>query len=759
MNRTPAQFSHTPFTFPPSIRNPNPNPNVFHSQPQNAQPEINTPPLHPDLSTTISSLSSLIRDSSRTLDSLSTLLPVPSQKDFRDNDCLVPCPVNPHHRVHPHSLFSHSLRCPHSLHHLLPPLHYPKTLKSPDQSQTGKSFIQTHDGSDAADMCLSLEHYYAEFGCNFFYRDCPGVVNSSALDGFNKTFTLPSVLSAECANFSGSEESEMMDCDKGCSRFLPSESWAIKREVQGWNDYPSMYSNCVLHAILGLGVVRECDLAIWVIANSPKYGIVIDVPMKDHIVLLITLCLRAIVREALSKVKYRDSESGPFECPTLVEALVWLGSQLSKPYGELNGKLFAINILKHCILDAALGSLVFPLEQKVTESPTLEEGSLNSEVDGSCVRDDEVTKSLSTDGAYSMMKGNIINKVVFVSQVAAAIAALHERFLLEEKIKGERVSQTLTRHQRVLEHEYVSQRADEERKNRSQYRPIIDHDGLPRQQSSNQETNKTKTREELLAEERDYKRRRMSYRGKKVKRTTLQVTRDIIEEYMEEIKQAGGIGCFERATEGQGSIPFKLPTATDFTTDDDNPTKRNNESEGGSPSRDRKQSHSRYAIHSTTSRHASTKDQEKPKQSHHREYLEDSRSLSRNRRDTEYSRSPESSRSRGWSHGQSEQDHRQGTNTKHHESNWSSKYHDSRSSSLSNSHQKSKIKRDEKTYENHRSNSRKTNTFDDRYDSNTFDDRYDPLESHDRYVEDVSSSKKYGRAGRYSVNEQSPECS
>ena len=38
-----------------------------------------------------------------------------------------------------------------------------------------------------------------------------------------------------------------------------------------------------------------------------------------------------------------------------------------------------------------------------------------------------------------------------------------------------------------------------------------------------QETNKTKTREELLAEERDYKRRRMSYRGKKGKKTAVQV--------------------------------------------------------------------------------------------------------------------------------------------------------------------------------------------------------------------------------------------
>ncbi|XP_004302118.1 PREDICTED: U11/U12 small nuclear ribonucleoprotein 48 kDa protein [Fragaria vesca subsp. vesca] len=729
MNHTPAQFS-----------NPNPNPNLFHSRPHNAHPEITAPP-PPDLSTAISSLSSLIRDSARILDSLSALLPLRSQGD---SDGLVSCPVNPHHRLHPHSLFSHSLRCPRPLHHLIPPLHYPKTLESTDQSQSGESFTQS------GDLCLSLEHYYAEFGCNLFYRDCPGVVNSSALDGFDKTFTLPSVLSAECANFSGKEVGEMMDCDKVCSKFLPSESWAVKNEVLRWNEYPPMYSSCVLRAVLGLGVLRECDLAIWVIANSPKYGIVIDVPMGDHIVLLITLCLRAIVREALGKVNDRDSESGYYECPALVEALVWLASQLSKLYGELNGKLFAINTLKHCVLDAALGSFVFPLKQKETEFHGLEEGSLNLDAEGSCVKDEDVTKPLSTE-----MKGIVISKVVFVSQVAAAIAALHERFLLEEKIKGERVSQTLTRHQRVLEHDYVSRRADEERKNRSQYRPIIDHDGLPRQKSSNQETNKTKTKEELLAEERDYKRRRMSYRGKKVKRTTLQVTRDIIEEYMEEIKQAGGIGCFERAIEGQGSIPFKLPTATDFTTDDDNRTKRNSESEGGSPSRSRKQSHSRYTIDSTTSRHASAKGQGKPSHSLHREYLEDSRSLS-NSRDTEnYYRSPERSRSRGWSHGKSEQDHRQRTNTKHHERNWSSKYHDSRSkyvdnrsSSLSNSHQKSKLERYEKTYESHSSNS---------LERDTFDDRYDPLESHDRYEEDQSSSKKYDREGRYSVNEQTTE--
>ncbi|CAG7878421.1 unnamed protein product, partial [Brassica rapa] len=83
-------------------------------------------------------------------------------------------------------------------------------------------------------------------------------------------------------------------------------------------------------------------------------------------------------------------------------------------------------------------------------------------------------------------------------------------------------------------------------KGRPSYRPIIDHDGLPRQRLSNQDMNKMTTREELLAEERDYKRRRMSYRGKKVKRTPRQVLSDMIEEFTEEVKLAGGIGCFEK---------------------------------------------------------------------------------------------------------------------------------------------------------------------------------------------------------------------
>ncbi|CDY49354.1 BnaA05g33160D [Brassica napus] len=107
-----------------------------------------------------------------------------------------------------------------------------------------------------------------------------------------------------------------------------------------------------------------------------------------------------------------------------------------------------------------------------------------------------------------------------------------------------RYAQPLTRYQRLLG--VMTAKDDEERKGRPNYRPIIDHDGLPRQRLSNQDMNKMKTREELLAEERDYKRRRMSYRGNKVKGTPRQVLSGMIEEFTEEVKIAGGIGCFEK---------------------------------------------------------------------------------------------------------------------------------------------------------------------------------------------------------------------
>ncbi|XP_073016171.1 uncharacterized protein [Primulina eburnea] len=63
------------------------------------------------------------------------------------------------------------------------------------------------------------------------------------------------------------------------------------------------------------------------------------------------------------------------------------------------------------------------------------------------------------------------------------------------------------------------------------------------------DTNKFKKREELVAEERDYKRRRTCYSGEKLKRNTAEVMRDIIGKYMEEIKKAGVIGSMSKTAE------------------------------------------------------------------------------------------------------------------------------------------------------------------------------------------------------------------
>lgn len=224
-----------------------------------------------------------------------------------------------------------------------------------------------------------------------------------------KTLTIPGFLSAECAR------AEIEGLGKQCLfRILPSELLAIRGESEAWSDYPSAYSHIVLRALSsGTRMVRERDLMNWVFASSPRYGVVIDAAMTDHIFSLFRLCLKAIVREALSLDG--DQNNG---CPVLVQALIWFASQLSILYGETNGKLFAIDMLKQCISEAAARGLM------MTESPP----------------------TLIEEGSHSQNELNrtVTGEVISVSQVVAAVAALHERAFFEEKTRGFRVSQPLT---------------------------------------------------------------------------------------------------------------------------------------------------------------------------------------------------------------------------------------------------------------------------------------------------------------------------
>ncbi|KAJ0249751.1 U11/U12 small nuclear ribonucleoprotein 48 kDa protein [Hirschfeldia incana] len=488
----------------PHYQNPNPNffpqclplqnPNTFSIAPS-------PPPIH-SLSTTLSSLKSLISECQRTLASLSQNLAVDSSS-LPDNGGFVRCPFDPNHLMPPEALFLHSLRCPKpiDLTHLL--------------------------GSFTSEPELNKVYDFTGFRNNFFYKDCPGVVSFSELDGYKQSLKLSSVLPVECSDFDEKEKKKSV-VEKSL-RLLPSDVYAMKSEIGTWRYYPGSYSCSVLSSILSLKKIDMSEISTWILVNSTRYGVVIDTFVRDHVFLLFRLCLKAVVEEASGFMIESDAnacERRTFECPVFVRVLSWLASQLAVLYGEGNGKFFALDMFKHCIEASASQIMLF-------RSPDSSSGVMD---------DAKFSNNEDVKSGETLESGQVIS----LSSVEAAVAALYDRSKLEGKMRAARYVQPLTRYQRVSEHGVMTAKAEEERKARPNYRPIIDHDGLPRQRSSNQDMNKRKTKEELLAEERDYKRRRMSYRGKKVKRTPRQVLRDMIEGFTEEVRLAGGIGCFEK---------------------------------------------------------------------------------------------------------------------------------------------------------------------------------------------------------------------
>ncbi|KAL7585038.1 U11/U12 small nuclear ribonucleoprotein 48 kDa protein [Lactuca sativa] len=558
MDLPPPSFAILP---PPPGANPNPNSQIFPPYNHHHHNNPTTVPTQPpDLHTTLSTLKHLINLSKTTIQSLSNILPTTTPA----TDAIATCPYNSNHRVPPNSLFNHHLRCPSSPAvidlALCDSLHYPNSLQAPQSplNQENNCLTQTLSNDTTTDLCLSLDGYHISLDSNFFYRDCPAVVTFPHDNNKSDcTLTLPAVLSAECADLTGDRSIDINDTIDGlCSssglvELLASEYWNIRTEINQWNDYPASYSYSVLRSVLCSYISQKEYLMEWILVNSPFYGVVIDVFMRDHILLLFRLCLKAIAREAagyLVSISKGDPKDGKFcfQCPVMSRVLTWLASQLAILYGEVNGKVFAISMLKQSLLISASKSLFLFGEQRASKSVNV------SKIDGKAV--------MEHDGRTPW--------IILVSQVAAAVAALHERFFFETRIRTIRASRFVPVYQRVQEHGYISKMADEERGKRSNYRAIIEHDGVLWHHGGNQDGNKNKSREELLAEERDYKRRRVSYRGKKMKRSTTQVMRDIIDEYMEEIKHAYMAGS------GQSSLDStKLASKASSMNDLDNEAK------------------------------------------------------------------------------------------------------------------------------------------------------------------------------------------
>lgn len=237
-------------------------------------------------------------------------------------------------------------------------------------------------------------------------------------------------------------------------RFLPSEIWAIRSETESWGGgFPAAYSSRVLRAILKLRDCKLLHLYDWVIASSPRYGVIIDCAMRDHVVLLVKLSLKVIVGEAieLAGLTHRDGETKKalwglgnrsFECPVLVRVMVWLALQFSILYGEVNGKYFAVDLLKQCVLNIVSCASLFSLEGKDDD---LSEGEKN----GGNV-EEQVQSVVSIDGRESIERDTVGSSIIFISEVAAAVAALHERAFIEDKIKALRNARPTSTYQRYF---------------------------------------------------------------------------------------------------------------------------------------------------------------------------------------------------------------------------------------------------------------------------------------------------------------------
>ncbi|KAG6525475.1 hypothetical protein ZIOFF_015431 [Zingiber officinale] len=721
--------------FPPPSMDPAPSSAILHTSPtplplrNPSQTPVPNPfptaiPPAADLPAALSLLEDLTAVAESALKSVSDFLSLPPSSPGG----FIRCPYDRHHRMPPESLFRHSLLCAAAPGHpfvdlgFLDTLRYLSTLKSESELRKENPFVQTLPDPDA-DLCFSLDSQLGHLGSNFFYRDCPAVVTTPEPDASTATFTLPGILSRECSNFVCDREG--LSWALGDGRILPSEYWAMRCEVEAWNDFPVSHSYTVLRVILSLSSVDEDGLKRWLISNSPQFGIVIDVAMREHIYLLLKLCLKAIGSEACTSFMSLSNKEGlfdlkslTFECPILVRSFSWMVYQMSFLYGQMNAKLFTAAMLKESLLQTGSGLLDLANQRNV----------------GNPSKDVTIGK-------------------VFVSQVAAAVAALHERFLLEENIKSLRFSQPLSKSQLILEHSFALARGCEERGKRPNYRPILEHDGLFWHRAQNQDLKKVKTREELLAEERDYKRRRMSYRGKKSKRNPTEVLRDIIEEHMEEINQAGGIGYHAEFSTNTPVFPVKQFSNNDATSDLCSP--RNSDIDMSGASRNISRNKESQYPDATQSHQPNIKSHTKLRYQQHEHWVEQNRNTRERQKDH---RSGSSSIQKSFSsanHDRHERKHGNAFSTgceyKRSDSGYFSRFTDQSSQSTKNS-KSSSTKYDDtsrdrstekRTYETHLSEAAKQDAFDDRYNPSVSYDDYDTS-----YV-DVSPSKKYCSSDKF----------
>ncbi|CAK9191051.1 unnamed protein product [Sphagnum troendelagicum] len=479
------------------------------------------------------------------------------------------CPYNPQHCVPAPALFRHFLQCP----------------SSPARPFACHAYF---DEAGATGSDRRSEYCFDSDGNKFFYKDAPGVVlvasASRPLTCDDAISSLPPFLRVELGS------------DSKNAVLLPSMLWSLQREVDAWKEIPTGVSQAVLRAAQTLGRVRRVTILEWLLVDSPSHGIVLDVALASHIWSLLKLFLKAVRTAACTCYQQHicmNEEDGSYtkgstkggitntgldietekevgqmlvEFSVLSDAGTWLADKLADLYGPVQSRAVVLGLLKLSLktsgifLSSSFMELAVEHIMKTSASEQISHGNEVDLVDGcklSSNHEEDQSRMLGESGAAQKAKEcsletvdlEILDDSLGERQVEEAIAALQMRATFEKYIKAKTGLNNLSRPQLIQEHEVLVKRAADERAKRPNFHAVSEHDGLTWQRSQQQE-NKSKTKEELMAEERDYKRRRMSYRGKKLKRTPTQVLHDIIENHMAEIADAGGIGCFSKQPSG-----------------------------------------------------------------------------------------------------------------------------------------------------------------------------------------------------------------
>ncbi|KAI5077128.1 hypothetical protein GOP47_0006952 [Adiantum capillus-veneris] len=382
---------------------------------------------------------------------------------------------------------------------------------------------------------------------NAFYKDAPGVVQVpvNANDESFKNFKLPDFAMGERWD---ELTSQSFDTDREVrGTLLPSRYWLVSKEMVEWKVLPKKLTSDQLKAIAGLPLVQQADLKKWLLTHARSYGVTCSRFLADHIVILLVFCLRAIYREAAVLIDSGE-KLGLVDCRTLHQTASWLSIQLSSLNGAACSANLVLGFYKYAFRRSAYCSVRSLQRSNLEGVQKVESVKVDGrKSSGAGLEQESHNHPRSSSEACtdrSDQSSCVGEGVLCLQHLAAAILTLHAQAVHDKFRAFDLV--TCSPDQRSALHTMVTNKAAEVRSTRADYRAVLEHDGLMWQRPQNQDFKTNKTKEELLAEERDYKRRRMSYRGKKVQRTPAEVLRDIIEGHMEDIIAAGGIGCIGR---------------------------------------------------------------------------------------------------------------------------------------------------------------------------------------------------------------------